>query len=73
MHHLVFLVVSNSTTTNVVDSVPPREKAQDVLLFLDCGILQLEVTQVALEALHYRAFSTFFYGHPLAQCTPGMM
>ena len=45
--------------TPVMDSLPPREKARDVLLFLDGGRLPLTLTRTALQALHYRTFVLF--------------
>ena len=68
LSQLAYFFVSNCITTNAMDSVPPREKARDALLFLDSGILWLVLTRAALDALHYRTFYTIFYGHPIAQC-----
>ena len=36
---LAYFFVSNWTTTNAMDTVPPRAKALYVLLFLDSGVL----------------------------------
>ena len=57
--HLVYLFVYNSTTTNAADSVPPRGKAWDGLLFLDSSRLPLAHTRAAQQALHYRTFVLF--------------
>ena len=42
--HMAYLFISNSTTTNAVDSAPPQEKAWVVLLFLDSIRLPLTLT-----------------------------
>ena len=59
--HLACMFVSKSTTTNAGESVPPRGKARDVLLFLDSGTCRLLVTltRTAIQALHYRTFVLF--------------
>ena len=55
----LYLFVSNSTTTDAANSVPPRGKTRDVLLFLDSGRLPLTLSQTALQALHYRTLVLF--------------
>ena len=52
----ILVFSSNLTTISTTNSVPPRAKACDVLLFLYSCILQLMVTRTAVKGLHYLTF-----------------
>ena len=56
-HHPAYLIVSNSTTTNAMDSIPSWGKARDVVIFLGNGMLKLMVTWAALETLRIALFA----------------